>query len=194
VSVTPSQTGLAGFGSIYDMLYRQYASVEPDPIARARLVNEFLQSNGINPNATVVSSFLTSAVSLQRRQDLSFALLGVRDTITFVATRSESSRLDTVSAGIDDFNTSSLIRQRGLSANYTHRLTPQYTLGVLVSQQNTAGESSDHDSRMRFFNVSITGRIGKQASMSVAVRHIVSSNSFAPYTETAVIGNLTVWF
>ncbi|MDO8263027.1 MAG: TIGR03016 family PEP-CTERM system-associated outer membrane protein, partial [Gallionella sp.] len=194
VSVTPSQTGLASRGSIYDILYSQFASLEPDPVARAQLVNAFLRSNGISPNAVVVSSFLTSAVSLQRRQDLSFALLGVRDTVTFVATRSEGSRLDTVSTGVDDFNTSSLIRQRGLSVNYTHRLTPEYSLGVLVSQQKISGESSAQDTTMRFFNVNVTGRVGKQATVSVGVRHIVSSSSTAPYSETAVIGNLTVWF
>ncbi len=194
VSVTPSQTGLGSLGSIYDLLYSQFASLEPNPAARAQLVNGYLQANGISPNATVVSSFLTSAVSVQRRQDLSFALLGVRDTVTFVATRSEGSRLDTMSSGVDDFATSALVRQRGFSVNYAHRLAPEYSLGVLVSQQNTSGVSSAQDTTLRFLNVHITGKVGKQAAVSVGVRRVVFSSSAAPYAETAVTANLTVQF
>lgn len=194
VSATPNQTGFARLGSIYDILYIQFASIEPNPISRAQLVNAFLQANGVSPNAVVVSSFLTSAVSLERRQDLSFALLGVRDTVTFIATRSESTRLDTLSTGVDDFTTSSLVRQRGFSVNYAHRLTPDYSLGILVSQQNTSGDSSLQDTTLRLLSVNVTGKVGKQATVSVGVRHVVSSSSTAPYVENAVIGSLNVQF
>ncbi len=193
VSATPNQVAFGSLGSIYDLLYSQFASREPNPAARAQLVNAFLLANGISPNAVVVSSFLTSALSLQRRKDLSFALLGVRDTITFIATRSESTRLDTVSAGVDDFTASAVVRQRGLSVNYAHRLTPDYSLGVLVSRQNSSGVSSLQDSTIRFLNVSVTGKVGKQATVSVGVRHVVSSGT-SPYVENAITGNLIVRF
>lgn len=194
VSATPNQIGFASLGSIYDILYSQFASIEPNPVSRAQLVNAFLQANGINPNAAVVSSFLTSALSVTRRQDLSFALLGVRDTVTFLATRSESNRLDTLSTGVDDFNTSSLIRQRGFSVNYAHRLTPDYSLGVLVSQQHTSGDSNLQSTKLQLLNVNVTGKVGKQAVASVGVRHVVSSGNTAPYIENAVIGSLNVQF
>lgn len=194
VASTPNQTGIASLGSIYDILYSQFASIEHDPALRAQLVNAFLQANGISPNAVVASSFLTSSLSLTRRQNLSFALLGARDTITFLATRSESTRLDTLSTAVDDFNTSSLVRQRGFSVNYAHRLTPNYSLGILASQQNTSGDSSLQDTRLRSLNVNVTGKVGKHSSASMVVRHVVSSGSTAPYTENAVIGSLTVQF
>ncbi|SFC65898.1 uncharacterized protein, PEP-CTERM system associated [Polaromonas sp. OV174] len=192
-SATPNQTVVGSLGSIYDLLYSQFASLEPNPTARAQLVNAFLLANGISPNAVVVSSFLTSALSLQRRQDLSFALLGVRDTITFIATKSESSRLDTVSTGVDDFNRSDVVRQRGFSVNYAHRLTPDFSLGVLASQQRTSGVSSLQDSTIRFLNVSITGKVGKQATVSVGVRHVISRGT-SPYVENAITANLIVRF
>ena len=144
ILVTTGIGGIAGLGSIYDLLYSQFASLEPNPTARAQLVNAYLQANGISPNVVAISSFLPAAVSLERRQDLLFALLGVRDTLTFIATRSESSRLDTLSTAVDDLSNSSLVRQRGFSVNYTHRLTPDYSLGALASQQNTSGVSSLH--------------------------------------------------
>lgn len=194
VSATPNQTGFASIGSIYDILFDQFASIEPNPVSRAQLVNAFLQVNGVNPNAVVVSSFLTSSLSLTRRQELSFALLGVRDTVTFLATRSESNRLDTLSTGVDDFATSSLVRQRGFSVNYAHRLTPDYSLGVLVSQQNTSGDLTQQETTLRLLNVNLTGRVGKQATASLGLRHVISSGNAAPYIENAVIGSLNVQF
>lgn len=194
LQVPTGTTSIAGSGSIYDLLYSQFASIEPNPTARAQLVNAFLQSNGLNPNVVAINSSLLSAVSLERRQDLSFALLGVRDTVTFIATRSESSRVDKLSAAIDDLSNSSSVRQRGFSANYTHRLTPNYSLGVLASQQDTSGDSSLQDTTLRLLNVSVTGRVGKQALVSVAVRHVVSSGGTTSYIENAVIGTLLVQF
>ena len=193
VSATPNQAVVGSLGSIYDLLYSQFTSLEPNAAARAQLVNAYLLANGISPNAVVISSFLTSALSLQRRQDLSFALLGMRDTITFIATRSKSTRLDTVSAGVDDFTTSEVVRQRGFSVNYAHRLTPDYSLGVLVSQQKASGVSSLQETTLRFLNLSLTGKVGNRATASVGVRRVVSSGN-SPYVENAITGNLTVQF
>ena len=183
-----------GSGSIGDLLYSQFATVEPNPIARAQLVNAYLQANGLSPNAVAINGSLLSAVSLERRQDFSFALLGVRDTVTFIASRSDSSRLDSLSAAVDDLSNSSFVRQRGFSANYTHRLTPNYSLGVLASQQETSGISSQQGTTLRLLNFSVTGRVNKQATASVAVRHAVSSSGTASYIESAVIGTLLVQF
>ena len=140
-----------------------------------------------------VNSFLTSAVFVQRRQDALFALLGVRDTITFVATRSDSRRLDLVSLAADDLSTSSLIRQQGLSMNWAHRLTPDYSLGVLVSGQKTSGSLGLQSTRLQLLNASLSGRVGRHALATVGIRHVVSRGNL-PYDETAINFNLTVQF
>ncbi|ABD68412.1 conserved hypothetical protein [Rhodoferax ferrireducens T118] len=194
VSTTPGQTGLSSLGSVYDLLFSQFASLEPDETKRAQLINAYLQTNGISPNTPVISSFLTSSVSLQRRQDLSFVLLGVRDTVTFAVTRSENRRLDTVTTGVDDFTTAPLVHQRGFSFNYAHRLTPGYSLGVLASQQDTTGELSLQDSRLRLLSIQLTGKVGKNAAASVGVRRVVYSSFTAPYGETAITVSLNVQF
>lgn len=192
VSATPTQTGIASL-AISDLLYGQYVSAVKNPVSRAQF-NATLSNFGINPNAPFTFGFLTSTLSLQRRQDLSFALLGVRDTVTFVATRSLSTQLDTVSTALDDFNTSSLIRLRGFSISYVHRLTPDYSLGILASQQNTSGVSSLQDTTLRFINVSVSGKVGKRTAASVGVRRVVSSSSTVPYVENAITCTLTVQF
>lgn len=169
-------------------------STTPNPISRVQLVNAFLQAKGSTPNAAPVNTgFLTSSVSLMRRQDLSFALLGVRDTVTVIATQSESSRLDSVSTGVDDFTTASVVRQHGLSVSYSHRITPDYSLGVLVSQQITSGDGRFQDAMLKFFNISLTGKVGRNGAASLGVRRAVYSGS-APYDENAVVVNFVVQF
>lgn len=151
-----------------------------------------LNSEVIQPS--VISSFLTSAISLQRRQDVSVSLLGVRDTITFSATRSQSTRLDTLSIGQDDLNSSAVVNQRGFSVNYSHRLTPDYSLGVVLSQQDTSGALSTQDSTLRGLNVNVSGKVGHRTSATIGARRVVSSGSSVPYTENALTGNLNVQF
>ena len=143
---------------------------------------------------TVISSFLTSAISLQRRQDMSVSLLGVRSTVTLTATRSESTRLDTLSIGQDDLNSSAVVNQRGFSVNYSHRLTPDYSLGVVLSQQDTSGALSTQDSTLRGLNINVSGKVGHRTSATLSARRIVSSGSSVPYTENALPGNLNVQF
>lgn len=189
------QTGVANLGSIYGLLYSQFASIEPDPTARAQLVNAFLQANGLNPNATAVSNFLTSAVSLQRQQELSFALLGVRDTITFAATKLESSGLNAASTAANNLNNPLFFNQFGFSVNYAHRLTPDYSLGVMASQQHTSalGQSNSQDGRLRSLNLNVSGKVGKQSTASIGFRRVVYSAA-TPYNESAVFGTLIVQF
>jgi len=194
VSSTPSQTGNVGLGSTYDLYFAQFASLEPDPVKRAALVSNFLQANGINPNTTVVSGFLTSAVSLQRRQDLSFALLGVRDTVTFTATRSEGSRLDAVVGVNDDLANSAVLRQQGFSVNYGHKLTPHTALNGLVSMQRSSGSQSAQDVVTNLVSVSVSTKVGAQSTALFSVRRTAFESGVTPYTETAITSTLNVPF
>ena len=194
ILISPSQSGLGSVGNVYDLYFSQFASLEPDPIARATLVNNFLSANGINPTAIVLSNFLTSGVSLQRRQNLSFGLLGVRDTVTFFLSRTDSSRLDSITNSFDSLSNGSSLAQNGFSVNYSHRLTPDYSLGVLLSRQATSSDTTTQESTLKSLNVNITGKVGKKAAASLGLRHVVSDSLTSPYTETAVTGNLNVQF
>jgi len=158
------------------------------------LVNSFLQTNGISPSAPVIAGYLTSAVLLQRRQDASFALLGVRDTLTFLASRSNSRRLDTLTGATDDLLSSSVIIQQGLSVSYAHRLTPQTALNAIASQQRTIGSSTQPETNLRTISVNLTSRIGSQSTATFGARRSVFDSPSVPYTESALTGSLTVQF
>ena len=194
VSTTPSQPGLTNLGSAYDLYFEQFASIEPDLIKRAALVNNFLLINGINPSTIVVNGILTSAVSLQRRQDLSVALLGARDTVTFMATRSETSRLDALSTAVDDLSNSALVRQTGLSISYAHRLTPSTAVNLLVSSQQSSASTGLLETTTKSVNLSLSTRVSRLATAILSARRVVFDSQTTPYTESAISGTLSVQF
>lgn len=183
---TPNLQGAADANSAYDLYYAQFAATEPDPVARVQLVNSYLQAYGITPGSPVNAGFVSASLAIQRRQQLSFALLGKRDTITFIAAQADSTRLDTVTRSIDDFTTSPTVHQQGWSCNFAHRLTPDYSFGILVSQITSGGNLGSQSTDLRNMNLSLTGKIGKKSTVTMGMRKVDSTNSDKPYSESAV--------
>jgi uncharacterized protein (PEP-CTERM system associated) len=181
-------------GSLGDLLFSQFANLEADPLKRAELVNRYLQENGLSADSLVISNFLTSQASLQRRQEASFALLGVRDTISFVMTRSSNSSLGNFVTAVDDLSTNSVINQSGFSVIYSHRLTPDTSMNAVFSRQSTSGSSTQTGTTLRAVDFSISSRLGRQMSASVGARRVFFDSVTNPYTETALTGNLSVQF
>lgn len=192
VSQSPNTQGAGSRGSAYDLYYAQFASTEPDPVARAQLVNAYLQTYGISPSSAVNTGFTAASVSLEHRQQLSFALLGARRTITFIASQSESTRLDTITTAIDDFNASPTVRQQALSSNFAHRLTPDYSLGLLFSQIKTSGALSTQSQNVRSVNLSLTGKIGKKTTATIGLRKVDAESIATPYSESAVTARVNL--
>jgi uncharacterized protein (PEP-CTERM system associated) len=194
-NVTPNQLGTANLGPLYDLLFFQFASIEPDPARRAQLVQSYLDANGLDPNTSVNIGFLTSAASLVRRQDLSFTLLGLRDTLTFLASRSESSRLLQGVGGNDDLGSSMFVRSNGFSILYSRRLTPQSSLSALLSQTKSTGEFAGlQNSKLRSLNISVSTRLGKNTSATLGLRRSISGGNQSSYTESAVRGGISVQY
>ena len=152
----------------------------------------YLVLGDAEPGALLISSFLSSAVSLQRRQDVSVALTGARDTVTLAVTASENSRLDTLSVAADDLN-GVVLRQWGMSVNFLHRLTPDYSLGLLVSRQVTSGAVLLEDAVLRLLNLSINGRVGRNLLVALGIRNAAYRGATS-YDENSITLNLTAQF
>jgi len=194
VSTNPNQNNTGSVGNYYDLFYNQLEGSGLTAAERAQKVNALLQQYGLSANTPVVNSFLTSAISVQRSQNVSLALLGVRDTITFLLTRTENNRLDTVSNVVDNLSDGTTVIQNGFSINYSHRLTPDYSLGMVLSRQKTIGNTTTDETTLNSFNVNLSGKVGKNSAASLGLRRVVSDNVATPYTENAVTGNLNVQF
>jgi uncharacterized protein (PEP-CTERM system associated) len=193
VTTNPGQSATGTIGTLYDLFFAQFASIQPDPILRAQMVNAFLQANGLNPNAPSAGGFLASGITVQRRQDLSLALLGVRDTITIVAGRSSSSRIEGAPVVGDDLAFAPAVDQRNFTVSYARRLSPDASLNVLAGHQRTAGAAGLQGNTLKTVNVSVSSRLGLKVSGTVGFRRSVFDGQ-SSYTENAVIGSLSVQF
>ena len=193
VSLSNSKTSV-GLGNNYDLLFVQFSSIEPDPIKRAQLVNDYLKLNNISQSSTSVNGYLTYGTSLQRSQNISFAVLGVRDTITFSAVRSVGQKIINSNVVVDDFSKSSFIKQNGFTVAYIHRLTEDTVINNQFSNQKIFGELESRNSNLKSVNISASTRVGVKTYITLSARHSISSSISSSYKETAVIGNLTLQF
>ncbi len=187
----PSQ--FSGGVFLYDLLYGQFAAIETDSVKREQF-DLFLRSSGITPGGIAVGGFLTSAVSLQRQQQLSFALFGARSTVTAVATRTKNTRVDTVSTAKDDVSTATAVHQNGLNVNYSLRVSPLSVFSVVAARQSSFGSSGQAGTTTRSFGVNFSTSLNKDTSVNVGARRTAFDNTTAPYNETSVTGNLVLRF
>jgi uncharacterized protein (PEP-CTERM system associated) len=172
----------------FDILYLSLTSRYPDPGERTRQTLRELQSLGIDPFAVAQRGFLTSAVSLQRSQQMSMAYLGLRTNFTLSAFQSWSSRLDALSPAVDSLSGGAQVRQRGFSAAASHRLTPQSSLTLNATLTRTSGQE------FRSLTASWANAIGLRTSVSLAARHSTADSATNPYRESALIANLSHQF
>jgi uncharacterized protein (PEP-CTERM system associated) len=170
----------------YDVLFAQFAAIEPDPIRRAVLVNEYLRQLGIGPG------FLT----LQRRKELSVSYQAVRQTYTLAATQTDVQRLNQAAPVNPDSEFVNPLRLRGVSATVSHRLTPQTSLNLngSIDQTRESGESNASD--LRALSLVWSGQLGLRSSFSLGARHVWfdsdrSDGSSSGYREKAIFGTLS---
>lgn len=190
----PNQRSTLGVGTNYDLLFNLYASAIPDPVARAAYVNALLLSNGLSPNAQLQGGFLTSGVAIQTARELSFAITGVRNTVTFAASQSKTSNLSSVgNSGLligEDLTVFQDVRQRGISINWSHKLTPFSTLVAMVSRLQSKGSGTSSVSTTQTkFNLNYLVQLSPQTSVSLGLRRDISN-----YTENAVTATLSHQF
>jgi uncharacterized protein (PEP-CTERM system associated) len=196
---TATNQSSGAVGTYFGLLDSMFSSVIPDPAARAAYVNAMLAASGISPDATLQGGFLTTGVTLQERQELSLALVGVRNTVTFAATRSET---QDVSSGTGsgwflgtDFSSLDRIRQTGASINWSHKLTGLSTLTGSVSRLKSKGAgTSNLRTAETMYTVNFLTRLGPKTNAGLGLRRIEMDGATSDYTENAVTGTFSHQF
>ncbi|WP_200383701.1 TIGR03016 family PEP-CTERM system-associated outer membrane protein [Rhodocyclus tenuis] len=194
VSVLPNQFSTVNAETLYSDFYNRFyedPNFRPDikgPQRDAFVRNMLAGLNQYN------IGFLSSRATLQRRQQLALALTGTRNTLTLLANRSESQSL-LAAADInihDDLSNNSLIQQRGLSLNLSHRLSEVSTLNALVSRQESIGSggTTDLKTTTTLYQLGFSTKLGAKTTGVVNARRSVSVSNTSPYSENAVIGSV----
>ena len=194
-------TGTQGNGvrtTLFDLYYLQFVRIEPDPVLRRALVNAFLNANGLDPNSLLPFNVLTSAITVQRLQQLSVTWSGRRDTLTLLTSRTDNQRIDNLTTSSGAFATYSNIRQQSIAATLAHRLTPQANLSGTYLQQRNVGDSAAgaaiQSTRLRSATLNLSTRINLRTAATLSVRHQRFEGTTDSYRESALIANLNLQF
>ncbi|MBC7481998.1 MAG: TIGR03016 family PEP-CTERM system-associated outer membrane protein [Rhizobacter sp.] len=182
----------------FQLLDLQLTSKYPDPVERSRQALLLLLLQGKNPLAPAPGGFITSAVSLQRNQVLSFGYIGSRTTVLVSAQQSDSHRLDDQSNASDALSNGNSIKQRSFSVGASHRLTPSTSASLNVSKSSTSDTLAGGKVDLLSFTASYYDQIASRTSVSLSARRNISSGDSSAlgsgYTESALIATLTFQF
>lgn len=189
---TPTAAG--GRVTAYDLFFELFASQEPDPVARDLLVRSFLDRNGVDPNTLLGGGgFLTGAVTIQRRQELSFALNGQRTSWTVALYQTRNERGDTVSNATDDL-LAGPVKQRGLSVTVSHQLTRASSLSLNASSQRSVSDAAADRNGLDSLTLGWSTRMGRQSNLALSLRHAEYDSATDPYSENAVTAAFSTRF
>ncbi|MDR2112056.1 MAG: TIGR03016 family PEP-CTERM system-associated outer membrane protein, partial [Candidatus Accumulibacter sp.] len=164
VQTTANQSSGA-VGTYFSLLDSMFSSSIPDPAARAAYVNAMLASSGLSPNAVLQGGFLSTGVTLRQSRELSLALVGARNTLTFAATRGETQNIASGTGSGwflgTDFSDLAKVRQTGASVNWSHRLSGLSSLTGSASRLKSKGYgSSSPHTEQTMFTVNFLTQLG----------------------------------
>ena len=194
LSTSGNQFLVGSRGTVFDLYFAQFASLEPDPVKRVDLVNLFLRNNGINPAATVSQGFLSAAATIQDQQLLSVGYRLPRGTATLTVTRSKSRRADTLSTATDDLASAAEVSQQSTSLSLSHRLTPEMAGSLALSTLKSEGSTAAQSNNQRAALLTVSGSLSRLAGWTLTLRRTLFETSLVPYAESALIGTVGMRF
>jgi uncharacterized protein (PEP-CTERM system associated) len=185
----------------YQLLDQALRATITDPTLRAQAVTATLAQNGLPTSQYATSSFYSNQVYLQRHLNLSLALLGQHNTVTFDASRSDSQGLSNLAVGFDIFNQAQRFRTASYSANWSHALGPRTNVNATFQKTHNYAVEGVGDTRQRVLIASINRAISKNVSANALYRNTTQTGSAdstgfygGNYRENAVLGSLRVNF
>lgn len=192
VSTNGNQDIGSGRGTAFDLLFAQFASIEPDPVRRTELVNAYLRTQGIDPLFS--PGFLKSTATVQDRQEISAAWRGVRSTVLFAYAQTVDQQVGLASGTAGDLSNSAQVRLQTLSLDLSHRLTPIASVSLLLSRQGGSGTEAGQRHVQRLLNLQYTTRPNNEANLSLGLRRALSDSQPAAYDETSVFATIGLRF
>ena len=187
--------GATGGGSTFDVLFAQFATIEPDPVARAQLVNAFIQANGLDPGNSTGTTFLPSQVTLETNNEASVALQGTRSTVIFSVFQTQAEALQSALLNPDNLLAGgNVVTWLGGGVNWAHRLTPSDSLVVNVRVRRTTESVGGAYSTWWTSTATWSRQVAPRATVSLAARYQNQSSTTSPYTEAALLATLNMQF
>ncbi len=145
-----SLASLAAGGNIGQLLDATFTTRYPDPVERARVVNEFIASRGLPTTLNGPIDIYTNSAQLEQRASLTYLITGPRDTL---ACAYYAERISPLAFGNATDPSQLLVTQdsaqQGFSIQYNHRLTPLVSLDTLASWSRLEGRGASEGTNAR---------------------------------------------
>lgn len=184
-------------------LYQTLALIEPfaseqDPAVREQMIEAYLRANGLSRYVVGLTPVLSDRQFLQTRWQLSATRTGPRNTLSLSVFQTENDSgigsLGPVVAG-DDFASSRVIRQRGWTASYSHRIGSVSSLSFSLTSSKSEGRtmqtlSSDRD----VLNATWSTQFSPLTTGSIGLRMTRATVATGDVDENAVIATLSTRF
>jgi len=188
-----SPTALTSGFTLFQLYFQQFASTVPDPIAREQAVRDFLRLIGRNPNELVGGGALVSALSVQRRQELSAAWVGRRLTFNVLAFALSVRPLDPSAAAVPTL-AFLRVRQTGATASASYRLTPVMSVTLTGSRQLTDSDGTRAGNSLNSIALGVITQFSPKVSAGLNVRFADFSSTVDPYREALATATLNFRF
>lgn len=167
-----------------------FATDIPDPVAREAAVRELLATMGLDPQQVVQPGFVSAAVSIAERHQLSWAWSGLRLSFSAQAFRSTTTVID--AAATDAAREP--VRLSGYSANVSYRVSPTSSLTATGSRQMTQATSTQASNDLKSAGLTWTEQLGRRTNASLSARYSVFNSATDPYREASVAASLVMRF
>lgn len=185
--------GNVGLGANNDLLVTIF-SADPrcsslTPAQRDACANNLALNS---PSANLQGGFQTNQAVVQQLRLISFALLGVRNTVTFSATQNNTQNLSVfnqvlpIASGPSQNN----VDQLAASVNWSHQLTPLSTLGATFARSNSKGTGLNNlETTQQLMSLSFLTQLGPKTSAGLNARRVTADGT-TNYTENALTATL----
>lgn len=176
-------------------LIEPFAS-EPDPVLRQQMIEAYLRINGLSRYVVGLSPILSDRQYLQTRWQLSATRTGPRNTLSLSVFQTESDGgIGAIGPAVgDDFAASSVIRQRGWSATYSHRLGSVSSLSLSLTSSKSNGRTQTLSSDRDVLNATWSTQFSPRTSGSIGLRMTRATVTAGDVDENAVIATLSTMF
>ena len=170
-------------------------SAIPDNAQREAFVRLLLGYPATGGTGAVVSN----AYTLSKTWRAAFSLIGVRNTLSLSAQRSDSSRLGSITglSAQDDFALSNTVKTTSLTVSFTHSLTGTSSLNSALTHSRSQGASGTGlDTKRLTATVGLTTKLSPNTTAGLSYRYQRSDGGTlsGDFTENALTANLGMTF
>jgi uncharacterized protein (PEP-CTERM system associated) len=161
----------------------------PDPIERARAVEDLIISRGLPRTLVVPVDIYAEQIELRTANSATVALIGPRNTVAFTAFSSVTERLVASSgpAAVPDALLDN--RQRGLGVSFAHQLSMLTTLSADASWRDTRGLglATNEQSRQQTYQLRFTHLLTPKTTATGGARYQVFDSTVQKDTSEAAL-------